>query len=516
MTRIGEAGILFVIFFLLYMITASGDVIGDTQIRWTVANRIVDTGWVDLPPGTTRLYSRGQDGKHYSFYGVGQSICFLPFVLAGRWLTAVDMLSNQNPDQLGQFLVSLLFFPACGALVVVLVYLIVFDATGARYVARWISIILGLATMHWHHTVNTYEESQIALFILVGLWAIQRGWKSDEWRYPFLALAAMGLAFCFRFSSAVVSAPLGLAGFVYDMRARSTGEAQKGRLVQWIVATGMGLCPFILMMCIFNWIRFGSIFDTGYGEAHIVQLGGIRLFETPIYAGLTGLLFSPGKSVFLYNPILIITIYSAMSFWQSYRRLAMIVFLVVVSTLLFHSKYTFWAGDLAWGPRYLASIMGLWVLVLIPVFQQRRFPRLLFAILGLSIGVQVASIIYNFGLEYFQDRRHGTIPDSYVWRPGESQLFCRFQNIFLHLAGNPNYQSIPPEHERPATHQITTSPESVRRIHAINIFPFKFRAFNPSSSIYYALMGLWLALIIGLCLLICCWIRYIRKLNLQE
>ncbi|MEK6676970.1 MAG: hypothetical protein AABZ47_15120 [Planctomycetota bacterium] len=483
---------LFAGFFLLYALTSSGDLIGDTQVRWSVASRLVDTGWVDLVPGTTLLFAVGGDGKPYSYYGPAQSVCLLPYVLAGRAVAAVAHQSAARADQIGQFLASLTLFPAFGAFAIVLVYTLARDGSQDARTALLVAIVYGLATMHWHHSVTTYEESQVAVCVLGSLWAIRRAWNTNQFRFRLLAVAAMGVALTFRVSSVAMTVPLGLVALGYDLfDARGAAERIR-RATHWLFAVLIGVGPFVALLAAYNQSRFGSVWETGYAIAHWDEPGGVKLFDTPLLIGLSGMLFSPGKSLFLFNPVLLAAIPGFLGLWRVQRRLAVAIAVPFVGTLLFHSWYTFWAGDLAWGPRYLASAMGFCVLALIPLMKQPRLPRAVIVLAAVSVCVQVASIIYSFGLEFFQDRRHGTIPDGYVWRPAESQLYSRFRNIILHAWGRPSYESIPPIQERQVTHHIVTSREAVQRLHAINIFPFKAYAATGSRAIFLALLAIWL------------------------
>jgi len=504
--KYGEKRFLFLACFLLYAITSSGDLIGDSEVRWTVAKRAVDVGRFDVPPASTPLSAPGVGGRSYSFYGPGQSVCFIPFVLAGRLIASLSLGIPGSADMFGQFLASLIFFPLCGAAAAVLVYAVVIDATRNRRAALWTAVIFAVATMHWQHTVNTYEESQIAVCMLMCLWAVQRSWRHGAWWYLLLAFAATGVALCFRASSIVLSIPLCLVGFARDLSGRPARRLR--RFGQWVLAAVVGAGPFIAAAAIYNVVRFGSPLETGYGPAHMAMGSGIRLFQTPLWVGLSGMLLSPGKSVFLYNPVLLMGFAGLVWLWRSHRALAGIVLAVILSTLLFHAKYTFWAGDLAWGPRFLASVMGFWVLALVPVLQRRRLRWVMVSLVAASICIQAASVVYSFGLEFFQDRRHGTIPDEYVWRPAESQMFCRFRNIALHSLGRPIFDSIPPDREAPTIHKIKTSPQSVQRLHAVNIFPFKSLAIRKNYKLFWCLLGLW----VGCIVLLGAWIFRRRRL----
>jgi hypothetical protein len=360
--------------------------------------------------------------------------------------------------------------------------------------------------MHWEYSVNTYEESQIAFFTLACLWDIQRFWQRGQTGCLLLAFAMMGASLTFRLSSAVVLIPIGLVGIIVDLA--QCRQRRLARLSQWVAAGVVGLGPALAASGIYNYVRFGSPMETGYVPAH-EAMGGIKLFSTPFLNGLGGLMVSPGKSVFLYNPVLLLSIIGFAAFWRSQRRLAIMVLAACGATVVFHSKYTFWSGDVAWGPRYLASVMGLCVLPIMPLMQ-RRMSFLIVPVVIVSIGVQMTSVPYNFVLEYFQDGRHGTIPDDYVWRWQESQLLCRFQNIGRDLAGNPNNNSIPPAHERPELSQTTFGPAQVQTVHTPNIFPFKARLAANGQKLARMLTWLFVAMLAALGATVVLWWRRIE------
>lgn len=503
MRRAGERGFLVLCFFLLYLATSSGDLTVDSEIRWAVAERVVDTGWLDLAPGTTNLIATGQDGRQYSLYGPGQSVCLTPFVVAGRWLAALPLPVRGTADMIGQFLASTIFFPICGAAAVLLVAAIAFEVTKDRWLARWTAVIFGAATMHWHHTVSTSEESQVAVCVLVSLWAIQRAWKHGGWRYPLLACSAMGLGLCFRLPSLMISAPMGLIAVGHDLLARSPSTERRRRLGNWALAVLVGFGPFAVLLGVLNAVRFGAPWSSGATPGHLS-------FESSWTLALAGMLFSPGKSVFLFNPVLLLAPFGFFGLWRSHRALALIIAATFASTLLFHAKYTYWAGDPTWGVRYLASSMGLCVLAVMPCLRSRRGGRLTASLVALSVCIQIASIVYNYGLEFFQDCRQGNIPGAYVWRPAESQLFRRFRNLGLHVAGRPDYDSIPPPTGKKGWYPSTKTRESVRRMHVVNVFPFKAREFTGSTKLFHTLLGLWIAVLVMLGLSILWWVRWAR------
>jgi hypothetical protein len=509
MSATREALLVFGCFFLLYAATSPGDLMGDSEARWLIARRLAETGWFDLAPGSYSRLVEGRGGRFYFFTGPAQPVCLVPFVWAGQAVEQLPLGLGGSADLFGEALASLILFPVFGGVAVMLLYLIVRDSAGGHRAALGVCALFGLATMHWHNSVNTYEESQTAACALAALWAAQRAWLRGGWLYPLVACAAMGLSLCFRVSAVTLIGPIGVIALWRDAAGQPMRTEQLRRVGTWIAAGLVGAAPFMAALAVFNYVRFGSIWEAGYGP-HVAQTLQMGLFDTPLLVGLSGMLFSPGKSVFLFNPVLLVSLAAFPLFWRTHRALALTAGSVFAGTVLFYAGYTFWSGDLAWGPRYLASSIGFCLLPLIPVAGFPRWRRLLAPVGLVSIVIQVASVVYGFGLEFAQDRRQGTIPDEYVWRPAESQLFRRFQNIARDLVGRPNHASIPPDVERPATSQVTTSRETVRQQHTVNVFPFKARALTGNRKLFRMLLAVWLSMWMLLGALIWFWYRRLR------
>ena len=126
-----------------------------------------------------------------------------------------------------------------------------------------------------------------------------------------------------------------------------------------------GVTPLIacgLLVLWYNAARFGSPLASGYGSEV-----SARSFSTPIFVGLYGLLFSSGKSVFLYAPVLIL---APAGFALMLRRhaperpLAIALLVAWALNLLLYALFMAWAGDGSWGPRYLVPFIPL---ALLPV-----------------------------------------------------------------------------------------------------------------------------------------------------
>ena len=103
---------------------------------------------------------------------------------------------------------------------------------------------------------------------------------------------------------------------------------------------------------------FGSFFNFGYPP---VAEGGKALnsFNTPFFTGLFGYLFSPGKSIFIFAPVVLLAIFGWRRLWLKNRGLATLAWLTPVIYILFFATYTQWEGGYCYGPRYLLPALTL-------------------------------------------------------------------------------------------------------------------------------------------------------------
>ena len=105
----------------------------------------------------------------------------------------------------------------------------------------------------------------------------------------------------------------------------------------------------------YNLVRYGSWGSNGYEQ----EAG----FSTPLLDGLGGLLLSPGKSLLLYAPIVLL---APVACWALARRGGVpgrvAVLLIAGETgagLLLNAMWWAWTGNFAWGPRLIIPLLPL-------------------------------------------------------------------------------------------------------------------------------------------------------------
>jgi hypothetical protein len=103
---------------------------------------------------------------------------------------------------------------------------------------------------------------------------------------------------------------------------------------------------------------------------------------------VAGLIVSPGKSLFIFSPPLVLAALLSARFIQRNSWYGALLAVFVIPQILFHAYFRTWADE-TWGPRRLMNLVPVLVLPLcIAVGSEQRWTRwglILFAALGLWI-----------------------------------------------------------------------------------------------------------------------------------
>jgi hypothetical protein len=135
-------------------------------------------------------------------------------------------------------------------------------------------------------------------------------------------------------------------------------------------------------------------------------------FENPFRAGFLGALFAPEKSIFLFDPLLVLTIIIAALAWKRFhpeiRAYLITGFLLLLAYICFYAKYTVWSGDFAWGDRYVSTAAELVAFISVPLLLRYRLELGSFvwtigvALIAVSALIQLASLAFWLPLEIYQ------------------------------------------------------------------------------------------------------------------
>jgi hypothetical protein len=390
---------------------------------------------------------RGRDGQLFSWYGIGQSLLMLPADLVGTWIARWHIFSGYEDDPAVR---SMVVSYSTNILVNVLTALIAFRLlrqlrfTVREAVAGVLALLL--CTTHLHYTQNMMENNYIMLLTLVGF-SFQYEWlRTGSGHALFVGSAALGLNLLTRLTTGLDL----IAGGVFFLAVLWFEQVRGRELSRRFLAYCKVAAPvyffFILIDRVYQFYRFGSFTNTYVSLfAKEQRLADPTLpanfpWSTPFYKGFLGPLFQPEKSIFLFDPLLVLAIVLLVILWKQLsaevRAYGVTSLLLLLGYICFYARYTYWAGDFAWGDRYVSTAVELVGLMALPLLLRVRSVMAPskamwiwwagIAIISASFIIQIVSLAFWLPLEIYQMETLGH--PTYV-------IALRFKNIAAFTLG---------------------------------------------------------------------------------
>jgi len=259
--------------------------------------------------------------------------------------------------------------------------------------AIFIAVFLAFSTPILFYSSSDLSEPLQALFLLFLYVIIFIYGEKNIIRAFYLAAIISSMLLLIKPIYLLIS-PIVLFIFYLKFRAKKE-QFNIGRLVLFFIPVFLTS----LLYLYWNYVRYANYFD--FGE-------GMLIFDNNFLNGLYGLYFSPGKSIFIYAPLALLA-FSSIFYVFKNRRLEVIF--IVMSLALFslvYSKYHFWHGDFAWGPRYLIPFLPLLFILIIFILNiKKRFINKFFILFGfLGFCIQLLAVLSDpndyLGLYYSQ------------------------------------------------------------------------------------------------------------------
>lgn len=327
---------LFAFFLLAFLLLSSGIIASSDGVTvFNVTQALLERGELSIFSGNA---APGLDGKLYSRYGIALSIGAMPLYLLGK------LLANFVPQTMASLAIKgvvSLTNAFIGAMVCLLFY-----KTGCRLgqqprIAWYLTLAFAFSTFFVVYATKSFLTQPLETLCLAGaiywLIAFRQTLKPGYLLYAGL-FSGLGILTKWIF---IINLPI-LTGYALNVSLQ--GQRRK-TLVAFTVPVTLSLALALL----YNHARFGSILETGYAG----EMG----FTTPLLVGLYGLLFSSGKSLFLYAPVAYMGLRSLAGFLKEHRTEGWLFITLIAVNLLVIAKYRHWAGEGSWGPRYLTLIL---------------------------------------------------------------------------------------------------------------------------------------------------------------
>jgi hypothetical protein len=324
----------------------------------------------------------GRWGLRYAWYELGSSVSAIPFVLAGRWL-------GHGSLEAKQFAFSLTTVPFAAA-AVALVFLIYgrLGCSPARALA-W-SMAAGFCTLLWPYAGSSFDAALQAFWLTLAVWAVVEARAARSFRWAAVAGAAFAMLVHVQEAYAVLA---GCSVAAWPLTPERVRARVNDRLIQTI---GLGLLIGVALLFAVNALRYGNPLDTGRD----ITSGVSPVFGNPVM-GIAGLLVSPAKSIFLYSPTVCLAL---LGLWRLLRRdpdgFSPIAACLAMHLLLI-SCFRFWAGEWAWGPRYLVATVPLACIGLPFAWPSGQHRLVKYAVCSVGLIAQLLAISVDHQRYYF-------------------------------------------------------------------------------------------------------------------
>jgi hypothetical protein len=410
---------------LLAFVVQSGELgSADTMHRLQTTHWI----WTSQPQVFPNEYPEfglhGRGGQIFSWYEIGQSLLMLPADLVGTWISHRHIFSEYEDD------------PAVRSIVVSYSTNILISVLTALMALRFLRqlkfgdkesiagvLALLFCTTHLHYTQNMMENNYIMLLTLVGF-SYQYEWlRSGSSRALWIGSGALGLNLLTRVTTGLDLISAGVFLLIVLWIERVRGRALWARVIAYCKVAVPVYVIFTFLERWYNFYRFGSwtqSYIPVFAREQRLQdptLPANFPWSTPFHEGVFGALFKPEKSIFLFDPLLILAILLFLFLWKRMgteaRAYAVTSVVLLAGYVCFYARYTYWSGDFAWGDRYVSTAAEMVAMMAVPLLLTFRASlgrwvwRGGLVLIFLSLVIQLASLAFWLPLEIYQMETFG-------------------------------------------------------------------------------------------------------------
>jgi len=428
---IRTAVVLFLFLNFTYLLTSTGRVHVIDEISAVMqAESLVTRGSTAIPQAVgSGIYYGKKDlhGQARSPYPPGHPLAIAPWYWLGQHLVAPLARAPQGTFDLLMSMVCTWSSATFAAAAVAFAFLLAFALGAEVREALIVAAVLGLASPLFVYSGWLFSEPLTAALWMAAALALF-GIRQDEeisWQRALIAGVLLGASLHVRPTN-LIAAAIFLAGMLI-----------RGRRRDWrpvlITAAVVGLAGLAYLAR--NASLYGNALDFGYPT---LAEGGRELntFHTPLLVGLTGFLVSPGKSIFLFFPAVLLAIGGVFKLWRRDRGLAIVCGATPLVYMLFYARYTQWEGIYCYGPRYLVPPLALLGVAVTMQFVERRqwLPEVLGLLLVAGVMVQLVGLSTNIMEDMV---RHQYYYANWEYRWSYSAITGQMALIAKYLGGAP-------------------------------------------------------------------------------
>jgi len=397
-SRRGLGAAVFAASLLVYGLTTFGALRSpDSEVVFEVCQALADHGTFAVQ-GVSMWegfgLAPGRDGRMYSVFGVGQSLACVPVLWAGRALGLagngapaginpsfyvddgqrkfMDRMPVESRAPHGDRFVASYLNVLVGALGAWVFFAIARRLARHPAAALGVTALYAFGTLAWPYSGFWFSEPLAILFVLLSLLAMLH-------TGPFAPLGS-GLAL-----GAAIATHVTAILFIPFFAAYAFFGAGPPNRRRAGFAFCSGLVAVLMLLGLYNHLRFGSPFETGRSvDAALAARFGYGHAVAP-WTGLSGFAYGGGKSLFVFVPAVLGGLLLLPSFLRTHRALALVIAGAAAVRGLVVATRSDWHGGFCLGPRLLLMVVPFLLLPIVPwldraLDQRRRGALVVFAV----------------------------------------------------------------------------------------------------------------------------------------
>lgn len=309
----------------------------------------------------------------------------------------------------GNVHVLYLFSPIVTALAAVVLYRYALLTQYDQRVALIAGLALGLTTFAWPYAKTLFREPLTMLMIMLVVFGLEK-WRllfgdndNQHWVWAGITLVILAIAL-----SSKEAVWLLLPTFA--LLAIPSGFGLKQGI--WKLAVVAGVAVLLITGLAFVLVNLDSALNTDSGRYEFAeQLRKLPGRIPQSWGGFSGFIFSPGRSIWVYAPIVLLSLASPLLLsWKRWRESWLMLLTLIAYALVYAAlRGPVWYGGVGWGPRYLLPILPLLMIASLPgikwLLQQGRWGTVALGsllLLGFVIQVGGATVRLSDYYDYMQ------------------------------------------------------------------------------------------------------------------
>ncbi|MDX2098887.1 MAG: hypothetical protein SFW36_14015 [Leptolyngbyaceae cyanobacterium bins.59] len=421
----------FLFFFSIFAISNQGFIVGEGGYHYRVADQIIRYGELGFSQPQIGVFITAPTGRIYAGHEIGNTLFMLPTALINLLIEKLllNRIGLDRLELLKSFILSF-NFNIYAALTASIFYKILRNGFSQRMTTSFFAtFLLVFTTYFWTSSRDSFDGVLCSTLFTFSFFLLIL--YKEKPRSPFLIGSFICLGFCF--ITRISTIFLVIASFIYLFLIL------KNRFYWLEISKRMGysvltLLPFVIWQMWYNHLRTGYFYMS---PVQTKQFATNNALDGNLLLGISGLLLSPGKSLFIYAPLLIISVILFKKFYQEYRKEAIYFLAVCLFWFLLHARLRSWYGAWGWGPRHFITILPVLFLPFAVnlqfVLRQKLLKVSSLLLGGFGFLLALSSIISNWQFRLTYAREQGRISDDiFVWG------FTNNQAIDMLRAGGEN------------------------------------------------------------------------------